>query len=561
MESNPQLINTLAVVVLGAVVGGVAASIIRIPIILGYILSGIVLGAFRDEIGLQVSAISGTAEFGVALLLFIVGMEVSFQDLANRLAAVGAPLQILVTLGLGALLARSLGFEMVPSLIAGYAGALSSTAVALKLLEARNHIGSNLGSAVLAYALVQDLSLVLALALLPLSVGAASLGGAAAQVGWSLALVAALWAASTRIVPMMLRAISRTRSRELFILSALGLCFAAAVIADKIGISIAVGAFLAGMTLSRSEFRHQVIAESIPFRELFGSFFFVSLGMLIDLQFLLEHWLPVLSLTVMILLGKTLIIGLLTQMLGFHPRVAVSTGLALSQIGEFSFVMANSALKLDVIPRELYDLILSATAMTLLLSPLLFAALDPIAERLSRRVNFGRLISFVEPPGEDTSGHAILCGYGRVGRRICRLMKELNLHVVVVDFDARALRSACEHAYATVFGDASNPEILKRCQAEKAQLAILAMPDRFTTVLTAKHVRNLNPNIAIVARAHSPGSADELETQGVNAAVVAEEETAKAMVRECLVLTGIQVGKAEESVEDAPSARGHAGFD
>lgn len=562
MNNDISVLATLALVVIAALLGGVAARLARLPVVVGYILVGALVGAFSEGLGVSKSATYTIAEFGVALLLFVVGVEFSLSSLreGSRLAVIGAPVQIAVVTLAGFFLARALGFGPMPSLIAGYALSLSSTALGLKLLEGKSEVGSGYTVAALSYALVQDLSLVFALALLPIAAKGASLGEAAVQVGVALGILLVALSVALRLFPWMLRAAALLQTRELFLLLVVGICLGAAYGAHHLGITPALGAFLAGLMISETEFAHEALAEIIPFRELFGAVFFISMGMMVDAEFIVRNWAAVLVLSALVLVGKAALIALLTRLLGWHLKVALAAGLSLSQIGEFSFLVASGALVLGLVPEELYDLLIGATAVTILVSPLLFALLDPLSSYVVRHFERPRAPKRLGRAG-PLHDHVILGGCGRVGTYILKILSSCGVEVVVIDFDQRALRTAREGKAYAIFGDAANREILKRCKPETARVALLTMPDAFSCESAAKTLKGFNPNLTILARAHGGDIARHFETIGVTSAVLAEEETAKAMGRLALVACGMEAAEAESHLAATARMSQHEGFE
>lgn len=535
---------TPAVVLSAAVAGGVAARFLRMPTMLGYILAGTAVGLFRERLGISQEQIMPIADLGVVLLLFVVGIEFSLRHLgaAWKLAFVAAPLQVAISLAMGYGIGRVLGFEPMASAILGYAISMSSTALALKLITERHDIRSPFGVSTLTYAIVQDLSLVLGLGLLGVMAQGGGVSNALRGLGLNALVIVAALLLATRVMPYVLQAAARLRTRELFILVAVAICMGAAFGASLVGLSVAVGAFLAGLIISESEYSHAVVAEIIPFRDLFGSVFFVSVGMLLNPSYLQEGWVAILALSGTILLGKAALIALLTRATGQHPNVAITAGLALSQIGEFSFIVAAEGMRMEFISKEVYDLLVSATLITMVLSPLLFA-LEPL---LSRWVNSSaRFSAPKEEAPEHFKRHIILLGLGRVGQHILEVLTSCNTKVIAVDVSVDRLDRAKSPNVFTLYGDAANPWILRQCRPEYASAAIIAIPDSLEARAITEQLKRLNPDLAILARTHSYDAARELEAAGVTSAVMPEEEAAKVLARRALLRCGTDPSRIE----------------
>ncbi len=552
---------TPAIVLGAAVAGGLAARLVRMPTILGYISAGVAVSLFRERLGISAEQVMPVAEIGVALLLFVVGIEFSLSSLARAriLAFVAAPLQILLTMALGFAIGRLLGFDSVAAAVVGYAIALSSTALAMKMVTGRHDIRSPFGVSTLSYALVQDLSLVVGLGILPTLARGAAWQSTALSFVWSTVMLLAVLLLATRVMPFILRTTARLRSRELFILVAVAICIGAAAGASAAGISVAVGAFLAGLIISESEYSHAVVAEVIPLRDLLVSVFFVSVGMLLNPAYIAEHWVAVLALSGAILLGKAALITVLTRLTGQHTHVALTAGLALCQIGEFSFIVAAESFALGFIERDVYDLLVSTTLVTMVPSPLIYHFEPRVSALFGKLAGDGDTDVAVPPHFRD---HVILLGLGRVGKHVLDIVSACATKVVVVDVSMERLKHAASESVHTVFGDAANPWILKQCRPEYAAIAIIALPDPLEAKAIVERLRLLNPDIKILARAHSADTARDLERLGAIGAVLAEEETAKVIARRALLHCGaepahieavIAAGSRQWKEEDSPA--------
>lgn len=524
--------------ILAALIGGAIAHRLRVPIIIGYISAGVFLGLLNPVLQMDSSTVHTVAEFGVALMMFVVGMELSLRDLlrsGGRLAVAGG-LQIGLSIALGYLLMVFLGWEWFPALIAGCVVAMSSTVVMIRLYERRGDIGSTASVLAMGISITQDLSVIVLVGMLPVladftperisALGSTLLRSMLVLIGTSLL--------ATRFIPALLRYGAQWNSRELFILLAVSLCFGTALGTHALGFSMALGAFLTGLIISESEYSRQIVAEVVPVRDVFAIFFFVSLGMLIDPAALASQWTEVLLLLTIIMLGKAAIIAWLVHAIGFPIRIAVTVGLSLAQIGEFSFVIAEMARAKDWYSVSEYNTILMASIVSLLFSPMLFA-LSPVisrwATRFVRGERFRELREEVQVQRSVMRDHVILCGYGRVGSRVAQQLLGRKVPVVVIDLDPESIMRARNQEIPTIYGDAEAPEVLELANPHTASIAILTMPESSSAMVAARRLKEINPRLTVLARTHEEGKIAELRRCGADHVVFAEEETAKVIVR------------------------------
>lgn len=496
------------------------------PMVVGYLVTGAVAGPYGLRLISDTSAVELLAEVGVALLLFTIGLELSLKKLARmRQLVLGAgSLQVSVALlaTFGLLLWR--GFAPRESVYWGFLVAISSTAVVLKLLHDRGELDTVHGRVVLGILLFQDLCVVPMMALLP---ALAAPGGSQAlailaALGKSLLVVGAILVLARYLFPPLLRAIVLVRSRELFVIASIFFALGTAWGATQFGLSLALGAFLAGIVLSESEYGHQIMAEILPFRDSFTSLFFISVGMLIHLEFVAEH-LGTLAVVVSgILLGKLLLGGAAVAVLGFPMRMAALVGLALAQVGEFSFILLSEGFRLGLIPASRYQLFLATAVLTMIATPGLIAASPRIAQWLGQKGERRRSRLAPDEKTEQLRDHVIICGYGLNGRRMARLLRENEIPYVVIEMNPRLVRQGRAEGEPIYFGDASNPELLKAAGAEHARAIVFAISDPSVLARAISHARLRNPDLHIIARIKRMEDARELRLAGATD-VIAEE--------------------------------------
>jgi len=497
----------------------------RQPTVVGYLLTGVIAGPSALGLIPDTAEVEILADVGVALLLFTIGLELSLRKLARmRQLVLGAgSLQLVATTAAVCALLVFLGLTGREGLFWGFLVAASSTAIVLKLLNDRQELDTLHGRAVLGILLFQDLCVVPMMALLPTL--AASGAAQALHILWalvkSLAVVGTILLGAYYLFPPVLRAIVRVRSRELFIIATIFLALGTAWGASLAGLSLALGAFLAGIVLSESEYGHQIMAEILPFRDSFTSLFFISIGMLIDLRFGLSHGPLLLSAAASILIAKLATGGLAVLVLGFPLRIAALVALALAQVGEFSFVLLREGDRLGIVTQDRYQLFLGAAVLTMIFTPALMAAGPRVSHWLGQK---GDRRSWLVPDAqtEKLEDHLIICGYGLNGRRLSRLLRQNNLSYLVLDMNPRVVREARAEGEPVYFGDVSNAEILKRAGAAHARGIVFAISDRTVLARAISQARLLNSNLHIMARIKRIEEARELRAAGATH-VVAEE--------------------------------------
>lgn len=537
---------------LAALAGGVAARLLRIPIIIGYLAAGIVVGPHTPGLFADEASVYAVAKLGAALLMFAVGVQLSLEEMASvRLTALrGGAIQIGGTIVLGILVGLALGRGLYEGLFLGCALSLSSTTVMMRILEERGETGEGHGAVMMGILVVQDLSLVAMVALLPAlaalsTEGVTALGSVAVSVLRAFLVVGVTWVAAFRGVPFVLDGVARTGSRELFVLTVVCLCLVAAYGAHEAGISLELGAFLAGLAISESRYSHEVLSQIRPLRDLFASLFFVSIGMLLKPAFLLEHLPAVVTVVVAILVGKSLISALAVYACGWHGRTALLAGLGLGQIGEFSFVLAAIGSDKKLITGELTSVILTSALVTLFAAPFAYSAAVPLYKALNRVPAVSRFLNR-RKPGErvaahdDEPGHrVVILGSGRVGRHVSDTLRHLGVGHVVVDYNTKVVEHRRRRGVAAVFGDASSEVVLASLAPQDAELAVVTLPDAGASAAAIRILRRLAPRIFILGRVSRGADIQRLREAGADVVVHAEFEAAVRLVEDSLSHLGV----------------------
>jgi monovalent cation:H+ antiporter-2, CPA2 family len=501
---------------------------LRQSTVVGYLLTGLLAGPYGLRLISNVDTVERLAELGVALLLFTVGLEFSLERLARmkEIAVGGGGLQIAATVLITVAVLMPAGLALPTAIFWGFLVAVSSTAIVMKLLEERNEIETVPGRISVGILLFQDLCVVPMMALVP-ALASPPGGGQFLTVVWalgkSLAIVAAIVISARYLFPRVLQAMASVRSRELFIMATLLCTLGTAWGAAHLGLSLALGAFIAGVVISESEYAHQAMAAVIPFRDSFSSLFFVAIGMLIDLHYAATHGLVVLGVAGAILAVKVLAGASAVRILGYPLRLALVSGLAVAQVGEFSFVLLREGAFRGMVPEAYYQVFLAAAVITLAAAPAMVAAGPAVSRWFWRR---GAMPGEGENPQAEAplSDHVIICGYGENGRRLAALLRENHLPYAVIDVNSRAVRNGRAAGERIYFGDLSSGEILRAAGAERARAVVFAVSDPTVLPMAISHARLLNPEAHIIARLKRMVDAVEMRKAGATDVIVEEIE-------------------------------------
>lgn len=557
MAHGGLLIATLASALGAALVMGFLAVRLKLPALVGYLLAGILIGPFTPGLVADIGITTQLAEIGIMLLMFGVGLHFSLDDLleVRRIAVPGALLQIAVATVLGAGLATLWDWGLAGSLVLGLSLSVASTVVLLRALETRRILDTVDGRIATGWLIVEDLTMVLVLVLLPPLAGWIDGSGAGAEaaplwetLGATLLKVAAfitlMLVVGRKVFPVLLWQVMRTGSRELFTLcvvaAAVGIAYAATVF---FGVSFALGAFFAGIVMRESEFSHRAAEESLPLREAFAVLFFVSVGMLFDPAVLIERPLQVLAVVSIIVVGKSLAAMLLVVAFRYPLNTALTVSASLAQIGEFSFILAGLGVDLGLLPVEGRSLVLAGALISIAINPLLFATIKPVERWLLARAGGNRTFRRSSDPLAELpmstdekylSGQVVLIGYGRVGRRIAQRLDEQGIAYVVAEENRELVERLRAKGVPAVSGDASDPAVLIQAHIARAGMLVVATPDTFDVRQVISTARTLNPTIEIIIRTHNEAEALLLERETALKIFFGESELAKGMSRHVL---------------------------
>jgi CPA2 family monovalent cation:H+ antiporter-2 len=528
----------IAIIVVVALIGGVIAQQLKQPLILGYILAGVLVGPYTGGVTVSdIHDIELLAEIGVALLLFALGLEFSLKELrpVRYVALIGTPLQILLTIGYGMGLGRLFGLDWVASLWLGALISLSSTMVILKTLMSQGRMGTLSSRVMIGMLIVQDLAVVPMMIILPQlndpEAGLPVLGWAALKAILFLGLMVLL---GTRLLPRLMAYIAGWNSRELFLLAITAIGLGIGYGTYLFGLSFALGAFVAGMVLSESDYGHQALSDIIPLRDVFGLLFFASVGMLLNPTFLLANFGTILLLVLLVSLGKGLIFGVLSRLFGYGNVVPLAVGLGLFQVGEFSFVLSRVGLSTNSISNELYSLVLNTAIITMVLTPLLSGLTAPLYG-LRKRWFKQEPLQSINLPAAGLNDHVVIAGGGRVGQYVAQVLQRLQLAYVLVELDYQRVEQAKEAGLPVIFGDASQAVVLEATKLGQARLLLITTPDILTTQAIVNHVHTHHPDLHIVARAEGLEQMQTLHKLGVYEVVQPEFEAGLEITRQALL--------------------------
>lgn len=537
-SSPMELVADLTLVLFAAVVGGLAAQRLHQPPMVGYIVAGIVVGPYTaGPTVANIDEIEHLADLGVVLLLFALGLELSLRDLApvRAVALAGAALQIALTIGLGLGLGWALGWDWSSALWLGALISLSSTMVALKTIQAQGRLGTLSGRVMLGLLVVQDLAVVPLMIVLPeLSNPAGGLLGVGTAVMRAALLLSAIVLFATRVVPRLMAFVARWNSRELFFLSTTALAVGVGYAAHVSGLSMALGAFVAGLVVSESDYSHQALSEIVPLRDLFGMLFFVSVGMLLDPAFMWQQRGTLAMLVAAILVGKAVILAVVVRLFGYRNVVPLAVALTLFQVGEFAFVLGQAGLASGAITSTVYTLALDAAVVTMALTPVVAASVPVLYDRFRSR-QAREAFEAANLPEAGLADHVVIAGAGRVGRTVADALNHLALPVVLIETDDRRVQHAREAGLPVIYGDAAQPVVLEAAGVGRARALLVtvpAFPDVRSIVAAA---RRLQPDLAVIARADGPEAVRDLYALGIQEVASPEFEAAIEMTRQALV--------------------------
>jgi CPA2 family monovalent cation:H+ antiporter-2 len=550
MPHVPPLVSTLAIGLVLAFSLGVLANRFKLPPLIGYLVAGIIIGPFTPGFVADQNIANQLAEVGVILLMFGVGLHFSLEELLSvrAIAVPGAVAQAIVATPLAMALAWWLGWTPAAGLIFGIALSVAGTVVLLRLLQERRLLETERGRITVGWLIVQDIAMVLVLVLLPGLTDlfrdvetAPNAGEIIRSVGVMLGklgiFLAVMLVVGKKLIPAILHYVAHTGSRELFRLAVLAVAIGVAYAAAQLfGVSLALGAFFAGMMLSESRLSQQAATESLPLRDAFAVLFFVSVGMLFDPTILVEAPFSLLATVFIIVIGKSIAAYYVVRLYSYPRSAALMIAASLAQIGEFSFILANFGLALGILSPEGRTLIIAGAIITILLNPLLFMLLDHLAARRGIGADAMEIEKEEVTPAREPivptslTDHVVLVGHGRVGSFISAELIGTHAPLFVIEDNTDTVQDLNRQGIEAISGNAADPELLPAANLKAARFLIVAIPDAFEGGQVVQQARTINPTLPIIARAHSEEEIEHLIKHGANFVVMGEHEIAKAML-------------------------------
>lgn len=526
------------------VVFGIAIIIIlafqklKLPSILGFLLAGIIVGPSAFNLLSSQHEVELLSEIGIIFLLFIIGIELSFKGLISiwKTVFIGGGLQVGVTIICTTLLAMAMNVPVNTSIFIGFLISLSSTAIVLKILNDQGEIKSPHGRVALGILIFQDIIVVPMMLVTPILAGQTE--NVTQTVLFLLLKLAGVgmvvFVLQKYLVPFVLETVVKTKNRELFILTVVVFCFGVAWLTSSVGLSLALGAFFAGLIISESEYSHQATANVLPFREIFISFFFISVGSLLDISFFVAHIVYILAFVILVLLIKMLIVTLVATFLKYQPITSFKSAFSLFQVGEFSLLLSTVGVSNNIMPQEMYQYFLAVSIITMAITPFIMLKSDalasffvqvPIPKKVKKRLKARRETLKVENEEHDLEDHLVIIGYGLNGKNITRVAQTMDIPYVVVDFDYQEFANAKAAQQPVVFGDAAEPEILHHINIQKARVVVVAISDAESTKRIVQNIRQFSQTAYTIVRTRYVSEIKENMRLGADEVIPEEFET------------------------------------
>jgi monovalent cation:H+ antiporter-2, CPA2 family len=550
------LVVQLLVALSAALVGGALASWLRQPPILGFLASGLVLGPFTPGLVAPQASIDALAEVGVIFLMFAVGVQLSLPELlrSGRTAIGGAVIQVLATIGLGFVAGLAMGWSPLASLVFGAVLSNSSSTVLSRVLIENDELETPHGKLGLAWSSVQDVSTILLVAVFSALSPNASEGHPWIELAKGVVFLLFVAPAALWLLPRVFERVALARSQELFTVSVATVALGMAWTAAQLGVSLALGAFVAGVVVGESPRAHRILGEAIPLRDIFSGMFFVSIGMSIDPGFVASHWPYVTVAAALTIVGKGVLTAWVARLVGCTRRVAVKIGAGLGQSAEFSFILAQVGQKLGLIGPEVFGTLLAGAVISILAAPAMPAAANLVLGRLKHGP-----ADRAEGAGAIDGGlthHTVVCGYGRVGRVVVGALHRLQVPLLVIEEEPAVVRSLQQRGLPALEGDAAQIAVLERAGVARARVLVICVPERMAVRRIIDYARARNPGLVMLARTHRESERRHLHELGASTVVMGELELALELGRRSAEALGIDAARVAAELEHQRSAAG-----
>ncbi len=550
MTNDFFLVAWLGLILAVAFLGGFGAKKIKQPAVVGYLSVGILLSFLTSRFLPIRDALSFFSEIGIAFLMFTLGLGLSWDYLrrVKTIALWGGIIQILLVVILSIFILPRFGFDFSTSILMGCAFSLSSTAIVVKILSEKGEIETLPGEIMLGWLLVQDLAVLPMVAILPTLAGGFNFGALSLSIVKAAAVLTAVWFLGKNLAPRFIAKVADFGSRELLLIAVVALCLLTAILTSALGLSLALGAFLAGLVISKSSENHAIFSEIRPLRDLFSIVFFVSLGMFLNPYLLVSKIGLILLISLGVILFKFLVVVFLTLYLGYHTKTALIVGLGLTQVGEFAFILSRIGLSSGMINEESYSLILSVALVTILVTPWLMILAPKLYFLLQRATKpfpklhqklFVTIDRFNQPGGLDLKDHVVICGHGRVGSWLGRALQLLEVPYVVIDYNNQIITELKAKGVNALYGDPADIDVLDYAQVDKAKVVVVAIPDEATQEVVVANCQTLNPGVKIISRIHQREALARLRSLGVACLIQPEFEAALSIIHRVLQFFGV----------------------
>ena len=556
---HPFLLNDILVIILLSVVVLYVCHRMHLPIIVGFLLTGVIAGPHGLGLVREIEAVKTLAEAGIVLLLFTIGMEFSFRSLLQirKTVLLGGSLQIALTILAGFAAARLFGYSFSEAVFAGFLLSLSSTAIVMKTLQDRAEMETPQGNAALGILIFQDMAAVPMMLLVPLLASQGEGGSLVLLAAKIVGIVFLVPLLSKWLVPRIFYAIAKTRSRELFLITTIALCMAVAWLTYKAGLSLALGSFLAGLIISESDYSHQALGDILPFRDVFTSFFFVSIGMLLDIGFFLQHPLFLFLAALCVVILKALVVAAAAFFSGLPLRSAIVAGIALGQVGEFSFILSETGVPYSLVSGNTYQAFLAVSILTMMATPSLIAAAPAVAEKVSRlplpRSLKQGMTSVHRGKNAPLENHLIIVGFGLNGKNLARAAGIAGIPYTIIEMNPAAVRSERAKGEPIFFGDATQTAILLHADIRQARTLVVVINDPAAARRITELARRLNPRVYILVRTRFVSEMNALIDLGANDVIPEEFETSVEIFSRVLAKYFIPKEEIEKMTSDIRS--------
>ena len=564
------VIQDIVIILLSAIVIIVISSKFKLPSVVGFLLTGMIIGPYALGLIENTHEIELFAEIGIVLMMFIIGIEFSIKKLnrIKKLIIFGGGGQVFLTIAITVAVSISIGYGYSSAVFFGFLISMSSTAIVLKLLQDRRQIDSPAGKIELGILLFQDICVVPMVILTPiLGLGLSGEGRdtmqSILQIGFAFIAINVIFFTARKIMPYLLNAIVSTRLKEIFIIAALFMCLGMAFLTNYLGLSLALGAFIAGLIISESRYSHQVVADILPFKESFNSLFFISIGMLLNINYVVQNLPTVLSLGVGIFAVKTLIVFSLVLMLKYPIRIAIIAGMGLAQIGEFSFILAKLGLTYELISADIFQAFLASSIFTMLFTPFAFN----LSPRAALSVEKGKIFKplkwlaakqgnqKISPEKTEITNHVIIVGYGLNGRNLAKVMRNRKIPYVIIELNPDNVKDAEDKNEIVVYGDATKGRILEEAGIRKAKLITFAISDNLVIDRAVANARYISKKIFIIARTKYVSDIDNLYELGADTVFAEEYETSIEILSKVMMTYGFSREAINKELTELHKAR------